>query len=88
MRVTAIWGQNGVQGSAGRKLTGDFQHRGSQRQGKSRQGDVVLPGTCSGWMVGHFSGKYLRELLPLDQLQDERRDWGRSEEEFHFGFGC
>ena len=76
MRVAAIWGQNRVQGSAGRIMTGDSQHRGSHRQGKSRQVDVVLPGACSGGVVGHFSGECLRELLPLDQLLDERRDWG------------
>lgn len=40
-------------------MTEDFQHGGSQRQGKSRQGDVVLPGTCSGGVVGHFPGEYL-----------------------------
>ena len=87
MRSTSIWGQNGVQGSAGRIMTGDFQHRDSQRQGKSRQEDVVLPVACSGGVVGLFPGECLRELLPLDQLEDERRDRGRSEEEFHFGFG-
>jgi len=37
-----------------------------------------------GWI---FSGRVLERSLPLDQLQDERRDWGRSEEEFQFGFG-
>jgi len=43
---TAILGENGVQGVASKILPGDFQHRGSQRQGKSRQGDVVQPGAC------------------------------------------
>ena len=67
-------------------MTGDFQDRGSQRQGKSRQGDVALPVTCSGGEVGHF-WRVIEGSLPLDQIQDERRDWGRPEEEFHFGFG-
>ena len=41
-------------------MTGDFQYRGSLRQGKSRQGDVALPDTCSGGVIGHFSGESLR----------------------------
>ncbi len=55
-------------------LMRDSQNRGSQWQGKSRQVDIVFPGTFSGELVGLFPGEYLGELLPLDQLQDERRD--------------
>ncbi len=56
---TAIWGQNGAQGVASKILPGYFQHRGSQRQGKSKQEDVVHPGVCSGGVVGDFPGEYL-----------------------------
>ncbi len=56
---TAIWGQNGGQGGASKILTGYFQQRGSQWQGKNRQEDVVHPGTCSGGVVGYFPGEYL-----------------------------
>ena len=57
VRIAAIWRKNRVQGSAGRIMTGDFQYRGSYRQGKSRKEDVALPDTCSGGVVGHFSGE-------------------------------